>query len=80
MSFVIGISAIAMFSHILGFKHRQKYLEMRYNESNLEKEEVAARSANVARTEGVNIDMIKTIHSDEKYPWPPGKAPWAKDK
>ena len=23
------------------------------------------------------IDLIKTIRSDEDYPWPPSKAPWA---
>ena len=22
-------------------------------------------------------DLIKTIRSDEYYPWPPSKAPWA---
>ena len=25
-------------------------------------------------------DLIKTIRSDEDYPWPPSKAPWAVEK
>ena len=73
----VSANSTPMFTHLTGFKHRQKYLEMRYNERDLDKSQISLKCQHIHDQEGRRLDLIKTICSDEKYPWPPGKAPWS---
>jgi len=63
------------FSHIVGFKHKEKYLTMKYNLINLDKNQINIEAKAIEDKEGKQLDVIKTIFSDTEYPWPPGKKP-----
>lgn len=75
--------ANGMFSHIMGYKHRQMFIEEIYKESNLAEVLDLSQSQllDYARKHAENGDnlneKIKTRRSDEEYPWPAGKAPWS---
>eukprot|EP00092_Neocalanus_flemingeri_P031563 GFUD01034274.1.p1 GENE.GFUD01034274.1~~GFUD01034274.1.p1 ORF type:complete len:402 (-),score=123.26 GFUD01034274.1:32-1237(-) len=73
-----------MLSHLMGQKHRQRFLE-----------EISAgdlRMVSLSQAELLRIakefnennqklsELIRTSRSDERYPWPPGKAPWAVER
>lgn len=67
---ISNIGAIPMFTHVTGIKHRQKYVEMKHGEYDLERHELTARSFEIERSEGRNLAAIVTLHSDDKYPAP----------
>merc|ERR550532_1428386 len=68
-----------MFSHLTGRTHRLKFARHTFGEEEF-LDATPAELAKVAqdRDEGKSgfENRIKTIHSDEEYPWPSGKAPW----
>jgi len=77
--------ANGMFSHILGYKHRQAFVEKLYEDDptdvlNLTQSELLKYARKYAENDKDLKDLIKTVISDEEYPWPPGKAPWAVEK
>jgi len=76
-----------MFSHLMGFKHRQMFVEEKmannrnyhYNHGTSQADLLRAAWRMSENSEKLS-DLIKTIRSDEDYPWPPSKAPWAVEK
>ena len=73
--------ANCMFSHIMGCKHRQKFVEKKYGD-NPKYISLSQRDlldiANKCRENEKNLsDLIRTVKSDEEYPWPAGKEPWS---
>jgi len=70
-----------MFSHLMGHKHRQMFVDKmssnhQYNHGSSQAD--LLRAARRMSENGEKLsDLIKTIRSDEDYPWPPSKAPWA---
>ena len=52
---------------------RQKYVEMKHGEYDLERHELTARSFEIERSESRNLAAINTVHSDAKYPIPTPK-------
>jgi len=70
-----------MFSHLMGHKHRQMFVDKmssnhQYNHGSSQADLLRAARRMSENTEKLS-DLIKTIRSDEDYPWPPSKAPWA---
>jgi len=65
----------SVFAHVIGFKHKDKYLSMKYNLRDLDKADVAKESKRVEDLEGRRLSDIRTEFSDDKYPFPPGKRP-----
>jgi len=77
--------ANGMFSHIMGHKHRQKFVDIKYGENNpqfinLSQKELLKEAMKYNENVGKISDLIRTRRSDEEYPWPPGKAPWSVEK
>jgi len=72
-----------MFSHLMGHKHRQMFVEKmsnnHYSHSTSQADLLRAARKMSENSEKLS-DLIKTIRSDEDYPWPPSKAPWAVEK
>jgi len=64
-----------MFSHVKGYKHREKYLGMKYNVVTDDKKRILSEAKRVENLEGKRLEDVDTIFSDERYPWPPGKKP-----
>jgi len=73
--------ANGMFSHIMGHKHRQQVMmtdnpnDERYLDRS--QKECLRYAAKNAENNLKLSEAIKSIRSDEEYPWPPGKAPWS---
>ena len=55
-------------------------MAMRFNETGLDTATIYQRSVDIERMEGRGVDMIRTVYSDAKYPWPSGQVPWSKEK
>ena len=69
--------ANGMFNHLLGRGHREKFFELKYElDLSTTKPSEIHRLADKDR-ENDKVESIKTIYSDELYPWPSGKAPWS---
>jgi len=75
--------ANGMYSHIMGFKHRQKFFEKKLNQSWIH-EASQTELLKLAHKHSENnenlLEKIVTRRSDEEYPWPTGKAPWSIEK
>lgn len=76
--------ANGMFSHIMGYKHRQQFVEEIYKDDHnvldLSQSELLGHARRHAEN-GDNLnERIKTRRSDEEYPWPAGKAPWSVER
>jgi hypothetical protein len=73
-----------MFSHLMGHKHRQKCMENIYGDDpnmiNLSQAELLRVAKKHSENHCKLSDLIRTRRSDEEYPWPPGKAPWAVER
>merc|ERR1719341_275610 len=68
-----------MFSHLMGHKHRQLFVEkMSYNHysHSTSQADLLRAARRMSENSEKLSDLIKTIRSDEDYPWPPSKAPW----
>jgi len=77
--------ANGMFSHIMGYKHRQAFVEEMHKEDPSNVLQLSQRELlDFARRMAENGDdlttKIKTRRSDEEYPWPTGKAPWSVER
>jgi len=68
-------TAASMFAHIKGYKHREKYLGMKYNFVSEDKKAILAEARRVESREGRRLDEVDTIFDDYKYPWPIGRKP-----
>jgi len=75
-----------MFSHLMGHKHRQMFLDKMSNNHNsnynhgTSQADLLRAAKRMSENNEKLSDLIKTIRSDEDYPWPPSKAPWAVEK
>ena len=69
--------ANGMVNHILGRGHREKFFSQLDDRdySKMSSGELCKQAGK--RSERGEWDLIKTIYSDELYPWPSGKAPWS---
>ncbi len=67
--------ANGMFNHVLGRGHREKFFFRKYGDDNFSPRDIADMAEK--ERENDQLDNIVTIYSDEKYPWPSGKAPWS---
>ena len=82
---ICGCQGIAngMFSHLMGLKHRQMFIERKYPDGlhiGLNQME-CLRIAEKHAENGLNLsEKIRAIYSDLEYPWPPEKAPWARER
>eukprot|EP00092_Neocalanus_flemingeri_P015622 GFUD01016910.1.p1 GENE.GFUD01016910.1~~GFUD01016910.1.p1 ORF type:complete len:552 (+),score=129.19 GFUD01016910.1:89-1744(+) len=77
--------ANGMFSHLMGHRHRQRFVEAIYKDDPSRVMDLSqGELLKYARTHNENGDdlgkRIRTRRSDEEYPWPPGKAPWALER
>ena len=75
--------ANGMFSHIMGFKHRQRFVEEMFKDKpektvNLSQHDLLRYARRFAEND--ETSKIDSRNSDEAYPWPPGKAPWAVER
>eukprot|EP00092_Neocalanus_flemingeri_P031562 GFUD01034273.1.p1 GENE.GFUD01034273.1~~GFUD01034273.1.p1 ORF type:complete len:411 (+),score=130.26 GFUD01034273.1:51-1283(+) len=73
-----------MFSHLMGHKHRQRFIEDISRDDprmlNLTQAELLYKAKEYNENNHKLSDLIRTTRSDEKYPWPPGKAPWTVER
>eukprot|EP00092_Neocalanus_flemingeri_P106558 GFUD01136726.1.p1 GENE.GFUD01136726.1~~GFUD01136726.1.p1 ORF type:complete len:310 (-),score=101.96 GFUD01136726.1:42-899(-) len=73
-----------MFSHLMGHKHRQRFMEDISGDDrrmlNLTQAELLYKAKEYNENNHKLSDLIRTTRSDEKYPWPPGKAPWTVER
>jgi len=73
-----------MFSHLMGHKHRQLFMDRMAGNNNSRWNMSQADLLRAAKKHSENhqklSDLILTRQSDEEYHWPPGKAPWAVEK
>ena len=73
-----------MFSHIMGHRHRQMFVETLYKDDPTVLDLSQSNLLSYARRHAENGDnlneRIKTRRSDEEYPWPAGKAPWSVER
>jgi len=73
-----------MFSHLMGHKHRQLFVERLAGDSrdlvNLSQAELLRKAKKHSENHMQLSSLIRTRRSDEEYPWPPGKAPWAVER
>eukprot|EP00092_Neocalanus_flemingeri_P036166 GFUD01039377.1.p1 GENE.GFUD01039377.1~~GFUD01039377.1.p1 ORF type:complete len:411 (-),score=128.55 GFUD01039377.1:42-1274(-) len=73
-----------MFSHLMGHKHRQRFMEDISGDDprmlNLTQAELLYKAKEFNENNHKLSDLIRTTRSDEKYPWPPGKAPWTVER
>ncbi len=65
-------------SHIIGSRHRSKYMEM-VLKLKVNKDEVLDMAYEVEKREGKNINLIKRTVCDEKYPMPMSQR-WKKEE
>merc|ERR1712129_316745 len=66
-----------------GQKHRQLFIEKssnNYNMGNLSQADLLGAARKFSENDQKLGDLILTRHSDEEYPWPPAKAPWARER
>ena len=77
-------SSNGMFSHVMGKEHRQRFLEKKCGRQRSWKKassgELLREVNKFAENNHQLSKLIQTTKSDAKYPWPPGKAPWAKER
>ena len=68
-----------MFAHLTGIKHRTKYIGMRLGVRTAAMDGASAqeKARDLESEDGLRIDLLKTVFSDNRYPWPAGKSPWA---
>lgn len=81
--------ANCMLLHLRGRQHRQNFVLRKYNNlaemvdlSQVRLREEAAKFDErplVEASRRSGGDAIKTVYSDEAFPWPPGKAPWLRE-
>jgi len=78
--------ANCMLLHLKGKVHRQRWVDVKFpgavnmvdlSQAQL-REQASLLDEGKAEKEQLNLgkSMIKTIYSDEAFPWPAGKAPW----
>jgi len=77
--------ANGMFSHLMGHRHRQRFVEEIYKDDPSRVMDLSQSDLlKYARKHSENNDdlgkKIRLRRSDEEYPWPPGKAPWALER
>jgi len=77
--------ANGMFSHLMGHRHRQRFVEEIYKDDPSRVMDLSQGDLlKYARKHNENGDdlgkRIRCRRSDEEYPWPPGKAPWALER
>jgi len=77
--------ANGMFSHLMGHRHRQRFVEEIYKDDPSRVMDLSQGDLlKYARKHSENNDdlgkRIRCRRSDEEYPWPPGKAPWATER
>ena len=72
--------ANCMFQHIIGKEHRQNFVsELTNNDPtkiSLSQAELLTYATDHNENDERVFDRIQTTHSDDLYPWPPGKEPW----
>ena len=68
-----------MFAHLTGIKHRTKYIGMLLGVRTAAMDGASAqeKARDLESEDGLRIDLLKTVFSDNRYPWPAGKSPWA---
>ena len=69
----------SMFAHLTGLKHRTKYIAMRLaiRTADMDRATAEEKARDLESEDGLRIDLLKTVFSDNRYPWPAGKSPWA---
>ena len=77
--------ANGMFTHIMGYKHRQAFIIEYHKDDPRDVLEQSQRQLlDFARRHAENeMDLttkIRSRRSDDDYPWPVGKAPWSKEQ
>ena len=79
-----GSSNGLSWSHVMGKEHRQRFLEKKSGRQRSWKHALSGELLREVRKYAENnlqlSKLIQTTKSDAKYPWPPGKAPWAKER
>ena len=71
------VSASQVWS-IIGRGHREKYFENKHDLDIAKTNPSQVKELAYKWRENDKIkEMIKTIYSDDMYPWPSGKAPWS---
>ena len=68
--------APAMLSHVLSPAHSELYLRYKGLWDDIATVEDLVEN----NKENENLHTIQIVHSDELYPWPPGKAPWCNER
>ena len=72
--------ANCMFQHIIGKEHRQNFVsELTNNDPtkiSLSQAELLRYATDHDENDERVYERIHTTHSDDLYPWPPGKEPW----
>ena len=73
------VGRFSMFAHLTGIKHRTKYIGMRLGVRTAAMDSASAqeKARDLESEDGLRIDLLKTVFSDNRYPWPAGKSPWA---
>ena len=69
--------ANGMVNHVLGRGHREKFFGQMDDKDYGKMSSVDLRKQAERQDEKGQWELIKTIYSDELYPWPSGKAPWS---
>lgn len=69
----------SMFSHLMGYKHRQAFaVEILGKSHSRMSQDALLKFANKnAENQKKLSNLIRTTRSDRDFPWPAGKAPWA---
>merc|ERR1719348_1071495 len=67
----------SMFSHLMGFKHRQAFAVKKIGNTRMSQMELLNFAKDRSENKKQLSLLIRTTRSDSKYPWPAGKAPWA---
>ena len=74
--------ANGMFNHLTGRNHREKVIQKAYpNEKqyfDMPRDMILKEARRLSQMD--TDDKMDTVHSDELYPWPAGKAPWSVEK
>ena len=69
----IGLEVEPAWSHLIGSKHRQNYMEMALS-MKVERNTIHQLAIEVEIEEGRDVKKISRTVSDSKYPWPNGKV------
>lgn len=82
---ICGSQGIAngMFSHLMGLKHRQMVIERHFDDGHhigLNQMECLKIATKLAENNCNLGEKIRCFYSDLDYPWPPEKAPWARER